>query len=135
MGHLLYKMGYIETKTIRKYEKESREIGKESFFYAWVLDGDSEEREHGVTIDVACKHFETPNREVTLLDAPGHLDYVPKMISGASQADSAILVIDSSPGAFERGFGSYGQSREHAMLAKSLGINQLIVAVNKLEMC
>ena len=62
MGHLLYKMGYIENKTIRKYEKESREIGKETFFYAWVLDGDSDERERGITIDVACKFFETSNR-------------------------------------------------------------------------
>lgn len=88
----------------------------------------------GVTIDIATTHFNTPHRNVTLLDAPGHRDFIPAMISGAAQADVALMVVDGSPGEFEAGFERGGQTREHAWLVRSLGVREIVVGINKLDL-
>jgi elongation factor 1-alpha len=132
-GHLIYKCGGIDKRTIEKFEKEAAESGKGSFKYAWVLDKLKAERERGITIDIALWKFETPKIQFTVIDAPGHRDFIKNMITGTSQADVALLVIPADAGGFEGAFSKEGQLREHALLANTLGVEQLICGINKMD--
>lgn len=133
MGHLLCLVDKTCNNSYKEYEKQAKSLGKGSFAYAWILDNTNEERRRGITTDVAIAHFETDKRSITILDAPGHQDYIPNMISGTSQAQAAILVISASTDEFESGMSIQGQTQEDIIVARSLGIKQLIIAVNKLD--
>ncbi|MES1913086.1 MAG: hypothetical protein MHM6MM_005315 [Cercozoa sp. M6MM] len=132
-GHLLLQQGQVDQRDMHRHQRDSAEMGKGSFALAWVMDQDSTERERGVTVDVARASFRTPNRRFALLDAPGHRHFVPSMISSVTQADAAILVVDATVGAFERGFEADGQTKEHAVLARALGVHDVVLAVNKMD--
>ena len=127
VGRLLYETGAIDEQVIKRLEEEAKKVGKESFKFAWVMDQLKEERERGLTIDVAHRKFETTKYYITIIDAPGHRDFVKNMITGASQADAAILVVDAKDGIMP-------QTREHAALCFTLGIGQMIVVINKMDL-
>jgi elongation factor 1-alpha len=132
-GHLIYKCGGIEKRVIEKYEKEAEEMGKGTFKYAWVLDKLKAERERGITIDIALWKFESEKSVFTIIDAPGHRDFIKNMITGTSQADVAILMIASPSGEFEAGWSKEGQTREHALLAFTMGVKKMICCCNKMD--
>ncbi|KAL1586574.1 hypothetical protein WHR41_05343 [Cladosporium halotolerans] len=132
-GSILYASGMVDERTMEKYKRESKELGRESWYLSWALDQTKEERSKGKTVEVGRGFFETEKRRYSILDAPGHKTYVPNMVSGASQADVGVLVISARKGEYETGFEKGGQTREHAVLAKTQGINKLIVVVNKMD--
>lgn len=132
-GQLLYLCDMVDKRTMEKLEKEAKEAGRETWYLSWALDSTPQERAKGKTVEVGRAFFETPVRRYTILDAPGHKTYVPSMISGAAQADVAVLVISARKGEFETGFERGGQTREHAMLVKNNGISTMIVVVNKMD--
>jgi len=134
VGHLLVDLGVIDQRTIDSFAKESEATGKgDTFKYAWVLDSIKDERDRGITIDLAFQKFETPKFFYTLIDAPGHRDFIKNMITGASEADAAILVVSVKPGETEAATEPGGQAREHAFLSRTLGVGQIVVALNKMD--
>jgi len=134
VGHLLVDMGVIDQRTIDAFAKESEATGKgDTFKYAWVLDSIKDERERGITIDLAFQKFETAKYFYTLIDAPGHRDFIKNMITGASEADVAILVVSTKSGETEAATDPGGQAREHAFLSRTLGVGQITVALNKMD--
>ena len=132
-GSILYATGMVDERTMDKYKKEAKDAGRETWYLSWALDLTKEERSKGKTVEVGRGFFETEKRRYTILDAPGHKTFVPNMIGGASQADVGILVISARKGEYETGFEKGGQTREHAVLAKTQGVNKLVVAVNKMD--
>lgn len=132
-GNILYLTGSVDKRTVDKYEREAKDAGRQGWYLSWVMDTNKEERNDGKTIEVGKAYFETEKRRYTILDAPGHKMYVSEMIGGASQADVGILVISARKGEYETGFEKGGQTREHALLAKTSGVNKIIVVVNKMD--
>jgi len=134
MGHFLMDMGIVDERTIQQHAEESEKTGKgDTFKYAWVMDNIKDERERGITIDLAFQKFETPKYFFTLIDAPGHRDFIKNMITGASEADCAVLVLSAKEGETDTAVAPGGQAREHAFLLKTLGVGQIIIAINKMD--
>ncbi|KAJ1732824.1 translation termination factor GTPase eRF3 [Coemansia biformis] len=132
-GNILFLTGMVDKRTMEKYEREAKEAGRESWYLSWALDLNQEERAKGKTVECGRAFFETAAHRYTILDAPGHKNFVPSMLGGASQADVGVLVISARKGEFETGFERGGQTREHAILAKTSGVRRLVVAVNKMD--
>ena len=134
MGHLLLDLGLVDERTIAAHAAESEKTGKgDTFKYAWVMDNIKDERERGITIDLAFQKFESAKYFFTLIDAPGHRDFIKNMITGASEADCAILVLSAKEGETDTAIAPGGQAREHAFLLRTLGVGQIIVAINKMD--
>ncbi|GAV03568.1 hypothetical protein RvY_13967 [Ramazzottius varieornatus] len=132
-GHLMLLTGAVDKRTMEKYEREAKEASRESWYLSWALDTNPEERDKGKTVEVGRAAFETEKKHFTILDAPGHKSFVANMLEGAAQADVGILVISARKGEFETGFDRGGQTREHALLAKTSGVKHLIVVINKMD--
>mmetsp|Transcript_16012 Transcript_16012/g.27393 ORF Transcript_16012/g.27393 Transcript_16012/m.27393 type:complete len:572 (-) Transcript_16012:500-2215(-) len=132
-GQVLLQTGQVDERTIEKYTREAEEKKHASWFLAYIMDTNEEERAKGKTVEVGRAHFDTEHKRYTVLDAPGHKNYVPNMIAGAAQADVGVLVISARKGEFETGFEKDGQTKEHAMLIKTLGVSKVVVLVNKMD--
>ncbi|MBI5398047.1 translation elongation factor EF-1 subunit alpha [Candidatus Woesearchaeota archaeon] len=126
VGRLLYDSGNVDEQTLRKLKEKAQELGKAGFEFAFVMDNLKEERERGVTIDLSHKKFETTKFSFTIIDAPGHKDFIKNMITGAAQADAGVIVVAANDGPM-------AQTKEHVFLSRTLGVNQLIVAINKMD--
>ncbi|MCS7118094.1 MAG: translation elongation factor EF-1 subunit alpha [Thaumarchaeota archaeon] len=133
MGHFLVLNGAVDERQLKQLEEEAKRLGKETFLYAFIMDTIKEERERGLTIQLSFQKFETKKNFFTIIDAPGHRDFVKNMITGASQADAAVLVVSAKKGEYEVAIAPGGQAREHLFLAFMLGIRQLIVLINKMD--
>ena len=129
VGRLMYDSGNVDEQSMRKLKEKAQELGKSGFEFAFVMDQLKEERERGLTIDLSHKRFDSEKYYFTIIDAPGHKDFIKNMITGASQADAGVLVVSANPGD-----GVQAQTKEHVFLARTLGVNQLIVGINKMDM-
>ena len=132
-GRMMMDMGKVDMRTVEKYKKEATEKNRESWWIAYVMDINEEEKAKGKTVEVGRIYFETPSKRITVFDAPGHSNYVPNMIMGASMADVGILVISAKKGEFESGFAKGGQTTEHIILSKTIGIKKLAIVINKMD--
>ncbi|KAJ2161396.1 translation termination factor GTPase eRF3 [Coemansia sp. RSA 552] len=132
-GNILVLTDMVDKRAMEKIEREAKEAGRETWYLSWALDTNQEERAEGKTVECGRAFFETKRRRYTILDAPGHKNFVPSMLGGAAQADVAVLVISARKGEFETGFERGGQTREHAILAKTSGVSRLIVVINKMD--
>ena len=132
-GHLLYKSGGVDGRTIEKFKKEAQEMGKGSFDYAWVIDKLKTERERGITTDISLCNFETLKSTITIIDAPGHRDIIQNMVTETFLTEAAILVVSAAEGEYEAGMSENGQTRQHLLLAHTLGVKNIIIAINKMD--
>jgi len=134
-GNLMYMMDVVDARIIEKYKQEAKDKGRDSWWLAYCMDVSDEEKSKGKTVEMGRAQFDTKTKKYTIFDAPGHKNYVPNMIMGAALADVGGLVISARKGEFEAGFEKEGQTREHAQLAKSLGVQKLVIIVNKMDEC
>ena len=132
-GQILVQCGMVDKRTLEKWERESKEAGRETWYLSWALDSTPQERDKGKTVEVGRGYFETDKKRYTILDAPGHKTFVPSMITGAAQADVSVLVISARKGEFETGFERGGQTREHITLVRTAGVNKIVVVINKMD--